>query len=117
MTSPSYHLTYAEQLRGRRFWLPVVGLVAATVVGVQLQASQYAAPVTSASSVLASDSLDVSLRTALTALGASGLPCQAPTTSSVTAVTCDFGVPATRVDFRSFGSHRLTVKALSAAEK
>jgi hypothetical protein len=111
-----YELTYAERLRGRRFWLPLAGLLAATVVGLQLQASENAKPVASASPVLAAGNLDPSLRGVLTSLGASGLPCQAPTTPSSHKVTCNLGATPSAVTFQAYPSHRLALRALPAIE-
>jgi hypothetical protein len=112
-----YELTYAERLRGHRFWLPVVGLVAATAIGVQLQASRNAAPVATATPVLASGNLAPPLRAALTTLGANGLFCVSPITSASQEVSCNFGAVPSRVTFRSYPSHRLALRAMPAVER
>jgi hypothetical protein len=114
-----YGLTYAERLRGTRFWLPLLALLAATVIGVHSQAAKrtvgsVTAPVTS---VLASDNLNLSLRGVLTRLGANGLSCQSPVTSSSQQVSCHFGAVPSTVTFRSFPSHRVALRALPALER
>jgi hypothetical protein len=115
-----YELTYAERLRGQRFWLPLLGLLFATVVGVQLQASKSAGPAASTATtpaVLASDNLDPSLRAALTTLGANGLPCSSVITTQSHEVSCEFGAVPSRVTLRSYASHRLAVRAMPAIER
>lgn len=112
-----YELTYAERLRGRRFWLPAVGLFAATVIGVQLQASKNSGPVAIATPVLASGNLDPSLGGVLTTLGANGLFCGSPVTPSSQEVSCDLGTVRSRVTFRSYASHRLTLRAMPVVER
>jgi hypothetical protein len=114
-----YELTYAERLRGRRFWAPVLGLVAATVLGTALQqnANRTATARSVAAPVLAAGNLDPSLRGVITALGAHRLFCTDPSVMSAHEVSCGIGSTANRVTFRSYATHRAELQAMTGIER
>ena len=119
MVDPTYDGptgSYAERLRGRRFWLPLIGLVTATVIGAIAlnHTGSSAPPPPPTQSTLAG--VDPQLRALLTRLEADQLFCGSMRKSAST-VSCLFGAATTRTSITSYANHRAVVSGLGRLER
>lgn len=108
--------TYAERLRGRRFWLPLIALAAATVAGViALEGTRpnTAGPVKPATLTR----VDPTIQHLVQRLEANRLFCGGPHAQSTTTMTCLFGAATTRTTIRVFPSHPALLATLKQLER
>lgn len=108
--------SYAERLRGRRFWLPLIALVAATVIGAIAldRAGSSAPPPAPTQDALAG--LNPQIRALLTRLEADHLFCGS-LRKTPTSVSCLFGAATIRTSITSFADHKAVVRSLGRFER
>ena len=108
--------TYADRLRGRRFWLPLLALMLATAgAGVAFERSQPSPPAPPSAAEQAR--VDPLIRSLLHRLGADRLFCGSFRSSSPTTASCVFGAASTRTTVAVFPTHADLLHALVAVER
>ena len=108
--------SYAERLRGRRFWLPLLALFAFTVAGAVAlnHKGSSAPPPPPTANALAG--VDAQTHALLTRLEADQLFCGALRTTG-TETSCLFGATASRTTVTSYANHRAVVAGLKRLER
>jgi hypothetical protein len=108
--------TYAERLRGARFWVPLVVLLAAAVVSlVVVDAHRTKAPLTPAAQPLVG--VDPTITSLVRKLEAGRIFCGAVRATTPQHASCLIGAVTSRTTFRSFTTHRQVIAALPAMER
>jgi hypothetical protein len=114
----SYGGTYADRLRGMRFWLPLIALLSATTLAAVLFSRTHQPSVTSHPPPTASIArADPALRGLLDELQRAQVFCGNPRIVSPDQVRCLFGAATAPISLRTFPSHAASQQALRTVER
>jgi hypothetical protein len=110
--------TYAERLRGPRFWVPllVLAVVAVTVLVVESRETHQASGAPLPGPV-ATAGVDPVVGSVLQRLSNARLLCGGRQVAAPDQVSCLFGAAQQRTVIHSYPSHRSVLKALTATER
>ena len=106
--------SYAERLRGGRFWYPLIALVAATVAGAVALTDRTTPTTTSPPAQVAS--AGPQLQVVLDRLTQQGVFCGAPEPAGPAQVSCRFGAATAPAAVQVFPSHAGALAALRRTE-
>jgi hypothetical protein len=108
--------TYAERLRGRRFWLPLIACLAALTIGGFVWQSSLA-PVPKPAPRQSLTRLDPVVASLIQRLQARRIFCGALQPAGPHGASCLFGTASTRTSIQAFSTHRAVVAQIAVLER